>query len=277
MDLGIFAKTFPGTDPATVMKAAAGAGYTTVQYNMACSGLSPMPDEITREQADRVAEAARQTGVRIVACSATYNMIHPDPEVRSRGLGCLEVIASACSSMGCDALTLCTGTRDATDQWRAHADNQTKMAWDDLLRSMEAAVRIAEAHNLTLGIEPELANVVNSAQAARRLMDEIQSPRIGIVLDPANLFEVETLDRQRSIVSEAIELLGDRIIMGHAKDRLPGGGFTAAGQGVLDYEYYLRAMFGTGFDGPLVAHGLDVVDAPLVADFLSLQLGNLAA
>lgn len=277
MDLGIFAKTFPGSDPATAMKAAANTGYTAVQYNMACSGLAAMPDEITREQADRVADAARQTGMKIVACSATYNMIHPDLEVRARGLRSLEVIASACSLMGCDTLTLCTGTRDACDQWRTHPDNQTKMAWDDLLRSMEAAVRIAEVHDLTLGVEPELDNVVNSARTARKLMDEIQSARIGIVLDPANLFEVETLDRQRSIVSEAIALLGDRIIMGHAKDRLPDGRFTAAGQGVLDYEHYLRALLGAGFDGPLVTHGLDAVDAPAVAEFLSLQFWKLSA
>jgi hypothetical protein len=46
MRLGIFAKTFPGNDPVTVMSAARMAGYGAVQYNMACSGLPAMPDAI---------------------------------------------------------------------------------------------------------------------------------------------------------------------------------------------------------------------------------------
>ena len=43
MKLGIFAKTFPGTDAATVLAAARDAGYATVQFNMSCLGLAAMP------------------------------------------------------------------------------------------------------------------------------------------------------------------------------------------------------------------------------------------
>ena len=87
---------------------------------------------------------------------------------------------------------------------------------------MEAAIAIAERHDVDLGIEPELANVVDSAAKARRLIDELRSPRLKIVLDPANLFETETAEEQRRIVAEAIDLLADRIVMAHAKDRDAG-------------------------------------------------------
>ena len=33
MQLGIFAKTFPGSDPAAVLRAVRGAGYRCAQFN----------------------------------------------------------------------------------------------------------------------------------------------------------------------------------------------------------------------------------------------------
>lgn len=271
---GIFAKTFAGADPAAVLAQVADAGFSAAQYNLACSGLPSMPDEIAAGAGKAVAAAAAQTGVDIAALSGTYNMIHPDPAERERGHRRLAVLASACAAMGAPMITLCTGTRDPDDQWRAHPDNGTPEAWRDLLASMERAMAIAEAHNVDLGIEPELANVVSSARKARLLLDQMASPRLKIVLDPANLFEVETLDRQRAILAEAIDILGGAIAMAHAKDRAADGTFVAAGKGVVDFPFFLDRLRTAGFAGPVVAHGLLAEEAPDVAAFLRRLLAE---
>ena len=268
MRVGIFAKTFAGTDPHTVLAAAAAAGYRAVQYNMACSGLPSMPDSLPEGTAAAIRGAAERTGVAVIAISATYNMIHPDPAVRTRGHASLERIAAVAHDVGSPLLTLCTGTRDPDDQWRHHADNGTSEAWADLSDSMAAALRIADGYGVDLGIEPELANVIDSAAKARRLIDEIGSPRLKVVLDPANLFEVEPTDRQREIVAAATKLLAGRIAMAHAKDRTGEGAFATAGTGVLDYPFYVRCLRVAGFDGDLVTHGLAEAEAPAVARFL---------
>lgn len=277
MKLGIFAKTFEGTQPEPVLTAVAEAGFAGAQYNMACSGLPSMPEEISEAEAQAVAEAAGKTGVEIVAVSGTYNMIHPDLALRQAGHRRLAVIAERCAAMSTSLITLCTGTRDPLDQWREHPDNDAPEAWRDLLKAMEAAVEIAERYNVDLGIEPELANVINSAEKARRLIDELKSPRIKIVLDPANLFEIETPDAQRTIVSSAIDLLADRIVMAHAKDRNPDGSFTTAGRGVLDYGHYLGQLKAIGFTGSLVTHGLAAKEATGVATFLTEMLAENGA
>jgi sugar phosphate isomerase/epimerase len=274
IEVGIFAKTFSGTDPSAVLDAARRAGYRVVQYNMACSGLPSMPDAISSETAEAVAAAADETGISIAAVSATYNMIHPDLAVRERGLESLENIAAAAHTMGTRLLTLCTGTRDPYDQWRKHADNDTLEAWRDLLASMEAAIAIADRHDIDLGIEPEYANVIDSAARARRLIDDLQSPRLKIVLDPANLFEKETADERRYVIAEAVDSLTDRIVMAHAKDRAADGSFVTAGKGVVDYPHYLRCLGSIGFAGPLVTHGLDAGEAPRVATWLTIELAK---
>jgi sugar phosphate isomerase/epimerase len=267
MRAGIFAKTFAGTDPLTVLTAAKTAGYTTVQYNMACSGLPAMPDTIPESTTTAIREAARQTGVTIAAVSGTYNMIHPDPAIRATGLARLATLITAARAMGTDMVTLCTGTRDPDDQWRAHPDNTTPAAWVDLLTEMEKVLPLAEAAGIRLGIEPELANVIDSAAAARRLIDTLQSPALAIVLDPANLFE--TGPDHRDIIARATDLLADRIAMAHAKDRAPDGSFVAAGQGVIDFAHFTACLRAAGFDGDLVTHGLTAEESPTVARYLA--------
>ncbi|OBQ69614.1 sugar phosphate isomerase/epimerase (plasmid) [Mesorhizobium loti] len=268
MQLGIFAKTFAATGALPVLRAVADAGYTAAQFNMACLGLPSMPDRIEPDAARSVAVASIEIGVSISAISGTYNMIHPDRRVRESGLVRLEVLAASCADLGTRLITLCTGTRDAEDQWRWHPDNATDAAWSDLRVEMEAAVAIAERFDIELGIEPELANVVSGARAARRLLDEMNSKRLRIVLDPANLFEVADAAERHRLIEEAVDLLAAEIGMAHAKDRHADGSFAAAGQGVVDFPHFIGRLKAAGFDGPLITHGLTEAEAPGVGAFL---------
>ncbi|ESZ35600.1 sugar phosphate isomerase/epimerase [Mesorhizobium sp. L2C066B000] len=272
MQLGIFAKTFATTGAFPVLRAVADGGYTAAQFNMACLGLPSMPDSIELGAAQSVAEASGETGVSIAAVSGTYNMIHPDRTVRVSGLARLEVLAASCADMGTRLITLCTGTRDAQDQWRWHPDNASEAAWSDLRTEMEAAIAIAKRFDIELGIEPELANVVSSARAARRLLDEMNSKRLRIVLDPANLFEVADGAERHRLIDEAVELLAVEIDLAHAKDRNADGSFAAAGQGVVDFPHFVGRLKAAGFGGPLITHGLTEAEAPGVGAFLRTVL-----
>jgi sugar phosphate isomerase/epimerase len=269
MRLGIFAKTFPGSDAAQVLGSVRRAGYECAQFNLACAGLAAMPEEVPDAVRVAIGNAATSTGVELVALSGTYNMIHPNASVRADGLRRLKVVLDGARALGIGLVTLCTGTRDADDQWRAHPDNSSPAAWADLSREMERAVAMAEAAGVDLGIEPEQANVVSSAAHARRLIDELRSRRIRVVLDPANLFEVADRAQAREIVAAAIDLVGDRIAMAHAKDRRADGEFVAAGEGVVDFADFVSRLRRAGFAGALVTHGLSAEQAPGVAAFLS--------
>jgi sugar phosphate isomerase/epimerase len=268
MQLGIFAKTFPGSDAASVLGAARDAGYATVQFNMACAGLPSLPDRLDSATIEGIRAARAATGVAIAAISGTYNMIHPDTAVRRDGLRRLGTVIGAARELGVPLVTLCTGTRDPDDQWRRHPGNDDPSAWRDLLAEIAKAVTLAEAAGVTLGIEPELANVVSSAGRARNLLDAIRSPRLVIVLDPANLFEAGDEEDRRRVIAGAIDLLGPDIAMAHAKDRAADGSFVAPGKGVIDFAEFTERLRRAGFDGPLVTHGLTAAEAPAVAAYL---------
>lgn len=273
MKLGIFGKTFPGTDPDQVFAQVKAAGFDAVQHNWASSGLASIPESIPDDAAATARQAALRRGVDMVAISGTTNLIHPDRAVRQQGIDRLIGIIRTAPALGAPVVTLCTGSRNAEDQWADHPDNQTPDAWKDLVASIEQLLPEAESAGVKLGVEPELANVVGSTLAARRLIDDMQSEALTIVFDPANLFDEEAdLAEQRFLINHGLDLLAGFIGMAHAKDRTAEGGFIAAGQGVLDYPFFLEKLRGTGFDGPLVTHGLSADEAPSVAAFLRGQL-----
>lgn len=269
MQLGIFAKTFSGNVPLTVLAAVKAAGYDVTQFNMVCAGLPAMPDEVPADTLAAIRAAVAETGVAITALSGTYNMIHPDKAVREAGLRRLGVMLEAARALDVPLVTLCTGTRDPLDQWAHHPDNARPEAWVDLLAEMEKAVALADKAGVDLGIEPEQANVVTSAEDGERLVAAIGSERIRFVLDPANLFEIADRDTARRVVAEAVERLAGRIAMAHAKDRNADGSFATAGTGVVDFPDFFGRLRQAGFNGPVVTHGLSAEEAPGVARYLA--------
>jgi sugar phosphate isomerase/epimerase len=101
-------------------------------------------------------------------------------------------------------------------------------------------------------------NVVDSAHKARRLIDELGSPALKVVMDPANIFHTGELPRMREMLEEAFSLLGQDIALAHAKDLDHDGdaGHLPAGKGILDYPLYLDLLQRSGFTGALILHGL---------------------
>lgn len=173
MRLGIFAKTFVRPDLASTLDAVAACGLDCVQFNFACAGLASLPEKIDPRIVSIIAGELGRRRISVAAVSGTFNMIHPDPAQRREGLRRLNEIAASCAELGAPMITLCTGTRDAEDMWRAHPQNDSVEAWQDLLVSLEEALKIADKHDVYLGVEPETVNVVNSARRARRLLDEM--------------------------------------------------------------------------------------------------------
>ncbi len=268
MQIGIFAKTFPGTEPLGVLSAVRDSGYACAQFNLACCGLPSMPDAVSEATIAAVRSAVGTTGVSLAALSGTYNMAHPDTAVRRSGLAQLAVVIETASALSIPLVTLCTGTRDPNDQWAHHRDNGEPSAWADMAAEMSKALELAERHSVDLGIEPEQANIVTSAADARQLIGEMGSRRLRIVLDPANLFEQATPAKAQAIVEEAVETSAGHIALAHAKDRYADGRFVTAGQGVVDFADFIARLRSVNFDGPLVTHGLSASEASGVAGFL---------
>jgi sugar phosphate isomerase/epimerase len=277
MRVGIFAKIFARPSLGETLDAVRAHRIGCVQFNMSCAGLPTMPEEIPVELADRIREEMYRRDLMMAAVSGTFNMIHPARAKRRERLQRLGVLTSSCGRLGTSVITLCTGTRDPDDMWRYHPENDSPGAWRDLLVSMEQAVRVAEEHEVTLAFEPEVNNVVDTAEKGRRLLDEIRSQRLKVVMDAANLFREGELPHADEILDRAFDLLGEDIVIAHAKDVMNTGEVVAAWHGELDFDRYLKNLREVGFEGPLVLHNLEEGEVEESVAFLRTKLGENAS
>lgn len=253
-------------------------GIACAQMSLVCAGLPDMPDEIPAGLPERFRREAAARGIKIGSVQGTFNMCHPDAEHRRTGLRRLRLLAEACPGMGTSAIHICTGTRDPKSMWRRHPDNNTPEAWRDMAACVREASEIARQAKVVLAFEPEVSNIVDSAQKARRLLDEVGSPHLKVTMDAANLFHAGELPRMKEILEEAFALVGKDIVLAHAKDldRDGDAGHKAAGEGLLDYDLYLRLLHANRFNGPLLLHGLTRAQVPGCVAFLRAKLARLA-
>ncbi len=268
MKLGIFAKTFSGSDPVEILKKASSYGYDGVQYNFHCSGIGSLPSYISKKVLEEVRSAEFATKVEVFAISATYNMIHPKQETREEGKASAIRIINAAKELGIKTVTLCTGTYSVDDMWCYHPMNRSDEAFKELCAEAGSVLDATGGSTVQLGIEPEHGNVIYSAKRAREFLDLMSDERLKIVIDPANIIDPEDLESSEAIICEAVELLGERIVIAHAKDRAVDDHIVAPGQGVVDFGVLHQELKRIGFDGPMITHGLDEVSAGPTAQFL---------
>lgn len=271
MELGIFAKTYPRSSLDDVLDAVVADGFTTVQFNMACAGLESMPLEIDEQTVVGIRESLDSHKLHICALSATFNTIHPDLHERARGIQSFKVLAESARSMGTDLLTLCTGTRNLDSKWKYHPDNGTPEAWVDLVDTMSQLIDTAEEYNLRLGIEPEINNVIDSPEKARRLLDEMKCPRLVIIMDPANIFRYRDLPQMDLILKRSFDVLEPFIALAHCKDvsNVDPPIYSAAGTGVLNYALYIKLLREINYRGPLIFHSLSEQQIPASVDYVT--------
>ena len=118
MKLGIFAKTFSRPTIEELFQSIAGYGINSVQFNLSCAGLEPLPKNVPSELAQRIADSAEQAKVEFSAISGTFNTAHPDPVDRRGNLIKFEVLCEVAARVHIPVITLCTGTQDPVNMWK---------------------------------------------------------------------------------------------------------------------------------------------------------------
>jgi len=261
--LGLLSPEFPSPSLGANLDAIAATGAVSVQFDLASAVGQTFPTELSQETIEAIQAGFSERQLTMAALSGTYNMIDPDPQARQVGAEGLHRVIALAPSLGTALVTLCTGSRDPGNMWRKHPDNDRPEAWIDLLVQMEKALRAAEKYGVTLGVEPEIGNTINSVRKARSLLDEVRSPRLKIVMDGANIFQPGQLQNMRKVLDEAFELLGPDIVLAHAKDLEKDGeaGHLAAGRGRLDYPHYMELLRRSGFEGSIILHALKPAEA----------------
>ena len=258
MHVGIMTGHFPRPSLGETLDAIRAHGMRHVKFNLASAHLTGPLAEQTPATYQEIRSEFAKRDMTVAALGGPVNMVDVDPAKRQEGVERTCARIKACASLCTRAIATCTGSRHPDSMWRHHPDNQSEEAWRVLRQTLEQLLPVAEAHDVALAFEPEVNNVANTAQRSRRLIDEMASPALKVVMDAANLFGKGDLPRMTEILDEAFDLLGEHIAMAHAKDldRDGDAGHLAAGDGELDYQRYVALLCSLPFEVAVILHGL---------------------
>ena len=241
-------------------------------------GALEIPAFIEDKTLELLRQSAAKNSVEIAALNGTFNMAHPDRRIRLEGLRRLELLARAANALGCRMITLCSGTRNTVSLWAPHPKNGSAAAWGDMFETIAAAVETAKKHGITLAVETEAGNIIDTPEKARKLMDDVGSPNLKMIMDCANLFHAGEAKAAnvRSVMKHAFDLFGDDVVIAHGKDIRESGGieFCPAGEGIIDYGYFARLLREHGYRGDLFLHGVyDEEKLPAALELLKTAAG----
>ncbi|MFN3653201.1 MAG: sugar phosphate isomerase/epimerase family protein [Armatimonadota bacterium] len=175
------------------------------------------------------------------------SLVAPDPAEREQGVEALADVISAAVRLQVDNVYVRPGSLNPAGPWTPHPLHRVPETRERLVESLGALCPRAEDAGVRLSLEAHVLSPLYSARAAREVMDAVGSPALAFNADPVNLLgSVEQVYGNTAVIEELFDLLGDRIVTGHAKDVCLGDSLVLhveeaiPGMGVLDHETFLR-------------------------------------
>lgn len=253
-------------------------GFECVQLNLNVLGFPTVPESLPSGKAGEIGATFWAYGLNLSAVSGTFNTAHPDESVRKAGIAGIKTLCESADAMGTRVITVSTGTRDPENMWKIHPDNDSDEAWSTMKSTMTRLIKIAEANSVILAFKPEATNIVSTIEKAIRLIEQVDSENLKVVLDPVNLLTPDTIDRQLELFTNAFSLLRDRIALVHASDLSGWDEETGevkrapAGKGRIDYPGFVKLLKRSVYQGPVIMQGLEEADMKsshgLISDLL---------
>jgi len=147
-------------------------------------------------------------------------------------------------SMKIGATVVGTETPPASSLGMSQRDMESEEAFSLFMKCLRPLVRCAEEEGAILAIEPVCEHIISTPQRAQRMLEEIHSDSLRIILDAVNLLRSDMTNRADDVIEDAIERLGDRVSVLHMKDFIDAPGQSrphsiACGTGRMNYESLL--------------------------------------
>ena len=204
----------------------------------------PTSDEaLTPGLAMYIRNVFAKNNVDIAVLGCYLNLANPNPEKLAQITHRYMAHIRFASWLGCGVVGTETGAPNETYTHvpECHGEEALKT----FITNLRPVVKYAEQMGVVFAIEPVWKHIVCNPVRARRVLDEIASPNLQIILDPVNLLDICNYKDQVAIVDEAIELLGPDVAMVHLKDFVVEDDklvSVGAGLGQMDYSSVMKFM-----------------------------------
>lgn len=168
--------------------------------------------EVTEETAAKVREAMDRYHVSIGVLGCYVELAIDQEDVRLANVESVRHMIPIAKALGAG----CIGFETTTMKLQQPSTTR-EMAQELMYDSLRRLLPDAEKYGVCLGLEPVYDHSVNTAAAARKMLDRLNSPSMRIILDAGNILTADRVSSQASLWKEAIDLLGPYLVALHFK------------------------------------------------------------
>lgn len=219
-------------------------GFTCVQLAMSKSvpgfRMEDAPRLLTRELAAEVREELARAKMECAVLGCYLGMTVWDEETAEKTREIYLSHLRFASWIGARCVGTETPSPDAGD-W---APCQTEEMYQLFLNRVTPILRAAEENGALLAIEPVCAHIVHTPALAERMLNDLNSDHLRIILDAVNLIDSAHADTAESVIQDGIRRLGSSTAVLHMKDFVPAPGkprpdSVPCGRGRMKYDSLL--------------------------------------
>lgn len=200
------------------------------------------------------------------------NQASTDKNLRLQGVEEFKKAVDVANQLGVSQLTTCSScpfeiafpfeqTRPVSQTWTV--DIQKGLDWKqnyiDFLDTMERYGKVCEENDVRLALEPHPHRYMKNAESMLRLLEHVETDRIGLNFDPSHLFPMG------EIPQVVVYQLQDHIFHTHFSDNdAQSNAHWRPGKGKIDWNATVRALNDIGYDGVI---SLELEDVPGAAGY----------
>jgi sugar phosphate isomerase/epimerase len=247
-------------------------GFGCVQFDLDFTNPRFTEQGMTEAECKEIRDAYRRHDLPIVSVSGYTNIIHPDPAERQLRLNRLRALIRNGRNLGTPYVISETGTYNTGSDWAPDPRNLTEAGYAECLDVIGELVEEAAKSDAVFCVETYVNNVIGTIDATLRLFRDINSPHLGLVMDPTNYFEDHNIDDMDGVLRRMFAELGPYIKIAHAKDvaRASDTSEKHADTGAAEYLSF-RGVGAMELHGP--GHG--ALNYPLYLKLLAAQHPNM--
>ena len=242
MQIGIRLHDIEKAPLETRLEIAARQGFSCghLALNKVIDTYSTADDALTPGLAYKLKRDFEKNGLDVAVLGCYLNLANPNQEALKKNVQ--RYMAHIRFASWLQVGVVGTETGAVNEGYKFEPANHSEEALEIFIRNLRPIVAYAEKMGVVLAIEPVYKHIVCNPVRARKVLDEINSPNLMIILDPVNLLDISNYEKREEIFREAIELLGRDVAVLHLKDFVVEDNqlkSVGCGKGLMQYEQIL--------------------------------------
>lgn len=240
-------------------------GFDGIEFRRKRTGV----EETVEGYLDELAAAVEKSGLQYVMFGGPGpNLMASDAAVREAELkAAIEFYQEAAKRFKLTVCNAMAGSLRNPDRTVPYSDYDrhgsfaaTDEHWEWGTAGFKHLGEVAQALGFQLAFETHMVYLHDTPLAAKKLVDLIDSPAVGVNLDYGNAVYFKGM----SSLKETIAAMGDRLYYVHLKNSVALGDgkrlATGLGDGDINHREYLRLLKASGYSGPIC------IEAPRAGD-----------